>query len=224
MTLIETFFNAEIMRDSLPALARGLMNTLLLSVMSIVCGTIAGLAVSLLRLYAPRLIRLIAIFYIDILRAMPMLVVMVLIYYALPFVGIRLSSWFSAVFAFSLVMSAYSAEVFRAGIEGVPRGQFESAAALGMSFPKVLRRIVLPQAMRAIIPPMTGNCVSMCKDTSLASTVALPELLNEATNMQSHFANPSPVIMAAIIYVILLWPLVRLVSIMERRMQTESAR
>ncbi len=224
MTLIETFFNAEIMRNSLPALLRGLMNTLLLSVMSIVIGTIAGLAISLIRLYAPRLIRLLAIFYIDILRAMPMLVVMVLIYYALPFVGIRLSSWFSAVFAFSLVMSAYSAEVFRAGIEGVPRGQFESAAALGMSFPQVLRRIVLPQAMRAIIPPMTSNCVSMCKDTSLASTVALPELLNEATNMQSLFANPSPVIMAAVIYVILLWPLVRLVSVMERRMHTERVR
>ena len=161
MTLVDSFFNLEIMRSSLPALLRGLMNTLLLSVMSIVCGTVAGLAISLLRLYAPKPIRLIAIFHIDIFRAMPMLVVLVLIYYALPFVGIRFTSWFSAVFAFSLVMSAYSAEVFRAGIEGVPRGQFESAAALGMSFPLVLRRIVLPQAMRAIIPPMTGNCVSL---------------------------------------------------------------
>jgi polar amino acid transport system permease protein len=219
MTLIETFFNAEIMRNSLPALGRGLINTLLLSVMSIVCGAVAGLAISLVRLYAWRPLRLLAIFYIDIFRALPMLVVLILIYYALPFVGIRLSSWFSAVFAFSLVMSAYSAEVFRAGIEGVPRGQFESAAALGMSFPKVLRRIILPQAMRAIIPPMTGNCVSMCKDTSLASTVALPELLNEANNAQALYANPSPLIMAAVIYVILLWPLVRLVSVLERRMQ-----
>ena len=222
MTLVDSFFNMEIMRSSLPALLRGLMNTLLLSVMSIFCGTVAGLAISLLRLYAPRPIRLIAIFHIDIFRAMPMLVVLVLIYYALPFVGIRFTSWFSAVFAFSLVMSAYSAEVFRAGIEGVPRGQFESAAALGMSFPLVLRRIVLPQAMRAIIPPMTGNCVSMCKDTSLASTVALPELLNESNNMQALYANPSPLIMAAVIYVILLWPLVRLVSVMERRMHAES--
>lgn len=224
MTLVDSFFNLEIMRSSLPALLRGLMNTLLLSVMSIVCGTVAGLAISLLRLYAPRPIRLIAIFHIDIFRAMPMLVVLVLIYYALPFVGIRFTSWFSAVFAFSLVMSAYSAEVFRAGIEGVPRGQFESAAALGMSFPLVLRRIILPQAMRAIIPPMTGNCVSMCKDTSLASTVALPELLNESNNMQALYANPSPLIMAAVIYVILLWPLVRLVSVMERRMHAESQR
>ena len=224
MTLVDSFFNLEIMRSSLPALLRGLMNTLLLSVMSIVCGTVAGLAISLLRLYAPKPIRLIAIFHIDIFRAMPMLVVLVLIYYALPFVGIRFTSWFSAVFAFSLVMSAYSAEVFRAGIEGVPRGQFESAAALGMSFPLVLRRIVLPQAMRAIIPPMTGNCVSMCKDTSLASTVALPELLNESNNMQALYANPSPLIMAAVIYVILLWPLVRLVSVMERRMHAESQR
>jgi len=224
MTLFDTFFNTEVMRSSLPALIRGLMNTLLLSVMSIISGIAVGLAVSLLRLYAPRIVRLLAIFYIDIFRALPMLVVLILIYYALPFLGIRLTSWTSAVLAFSIVMSAYSAEVFRAGIEGVPRGQFESAAALGMSFPLILRRIVLPQAMRAVVPPMTGNCVSMCKDTSLASTVALPELLNEATNAQALYANPSPLIMAAVIYVLLLWPMVRLVSILERRMQTDRQR
>ena len=205
------------MRACLPGLLRGLVNTLLLSVMSIVLGSVAGLAISLVRLYAPKAIRVIAVVYIDIFRAMPMLVVLILIYYALPFLGVRFSSWTSAVLAFAIVMSAYSAEVFRAGIEGVPKGQFESAAALGLPFPAALRFVVLPQAIRAIVPPMTGNCVSMFKDTSLASTVALPELLNEATNAQALFANPSPLIMAAIIYVLLLWPLVRLVSVLERR-------
>jgi polar amino acid transport system permease protein len=224
MTLVQTFFNSEVMLNALPALMRGLGNTLLLSIMSIVFGTVAGLAISLVRLYAPWIVRSIAIAYIDLFRAIPMLVVLILIYYALPFLGILLSSWTAAVLAFSIVMSAYSAEVFRAGIEGVPKGQFESAAALGMSFPLTLRRIVLPQAIRAILPPMTGNCVSMCKDTSLASTVALPELLNEATNAQAHFANPSPLIMAAVVYVVLLWPMVRLVGVLERRLQTGVAR
>ena len=224
MSLVQTFFNAEVMRACLPALLRGLINTVLLSAMSIVAGSIVGLAMSLVRLYAPKLLRILAIVYIDLFRAMPMLVVLILIYYALPFLGIRFSSWTSAVLAFAMVMSAYSAEVFRAGIEGVPIGQFESAAALGMSFPLVLRRIVLPQALRAIVPPMTGNCVSMFKDTSLASTVALPELLNEATNAQALYANPSPLIMAAIVYVLLLWPMVRLVSILENRMHSKSVR
>ena len=144
---------------------------------------------------------------------MPMLVILILIYYALPFLGVRFSSWTSAILAFSLVMGAYSAEVYRAGIEGVPKGQFEAAAALGLPFLLTLRRVILPQAVRAVVPPMTGNCVSMFKDTSLASTVALPELLNEATNAQALYANPSPLIMAAIIYVIFLWPMVRLVSV-----------
>ena len=84
--------------------------------------------------------------------------------------------------------------------------------------------MILPQAMRAIIPPMTGNCVSMFKDTSLASTVALPELLNEATDSQALYANPSPLIMAAIIYVAFLWPMVRLVSVMEARLKAGRAR
>ena len=224
MSLLQTFFNSEVMLDSLPALLRGLRNTLVLSFFSILCGVVLGLVVCLIRLYAPLLLRAIAIVYIDLFRAMPMLVILILIYYALPFLGVRFSSWTSAVLAFSLVMGAYSAEVFRAGVEGVPRGQFEAAAALGLPFLLTLRRVVLPQAMRAIIPPMTGNCVSMFKDTSLASTVALPELLNEATNSQALHANPSPLIMAAIIYVVFLWPMVRLVSVLEQRLKASRAR
>jgi len=221
MSLVHTFFNSEVMFAALPALLRGLINTLLLSAMSISAGSVVGLLVSLARLYAPKALRVLAIIYIDLFRAMPMLVVLILIYYALPFLGIRFTSWTSAVLAFSLVMSAYSAEVFRAGIEGVPAGQFEAAAALGMPFTQTLRLVVLPQAIKAIVPPMTGNCVSMFKDTSLASTVALPELLNEATNAQALYANPSPLIMAALVYVALLWPMVRLVSILEQRTQAK---
>ena len=224
MSLTDTFFNSEIMLNASPALLRGLANTLLLSFFSILFGVAFGLLIAIVRLYAPKPLRLVAIFYIDILRAMPMLVTLILIYYALPFLGIRLSSWTSAILAFSMVMAAYSAEVFRAGIEGVPRGQFEAASALGLPFLPTLRLVILPQAIQAIIPPMTGNCVSMVKDTSLASTVALPELLNEATNTQALFANPSPLIMAAIIYVILLWPMVRLVAILESKFKAGGQR
>jgi polar amino acid transport system permease protein len=224
LSLIDTFFNAGVMASALPALLRGLGNTLVLSFFSVLCGTLFGLFVSLVRLYAPRTLQWMAIVYIDIFRAMPMLVVLILIYYALPFLGIRLSSWTSAILAFALVMAAYSAEVFRAGIEGVPRGQFEAAAALGLPFLRTLQQVILPQAIRSIIPPMTSNCVSMFKDTSLASTVALPELLNEATNSQALYANPSPLIAAAIVYVLLLWPMVRLVSVLERKFGAEKTR
>jgi polar amino acid transport system permease protein len=219
MTLLDTFFNAEVLWSAVPALLRGLVNTLLLGLMAIGIGVPSGLLISLVRLYAPKPVRILSVIYIDIFRAIPMLVVLILIYYALPFVGIRLSSWASAVTAFSIVLAAYSAEVFRSGIESIPKGQFEAAQALGLSFVLTLRKVVLPQAVRLVIPPTTSNCVSMFKDTSLASTVALPELLKEANDAQALYANPSPLIGAAIIYVLFLWPLVRLVGYLERRLQ-----
>lgn len=221
MTLLDTFFNAQVMASAFPALMRGLFNTLLLGLMSIGVGIPLGLVISLIRLYAPAPFRWLAIGYIDIFRAMPVLVVLILIYYALPFVGIRLSSWASAVLAFSFVMSAYSAEVFRSGIEAIPKGQFEAADALGLPFLLTLRKVVLPQAVRLVIPPTTSNCVSMFKDTSLASAVALPELLKEANDAQALYANPSPLIAAAFIYLLFLWPMVRLVGYIEKRSKPE---
>ncbi|MEZ2220176.1 amino acid ABC transporter permease [Rhizobium sp. RCC_161_2] len=224
MSFVDTFFNSDVMISAFPQLLRGLWMTIALGVVSIIIGVSAGLVVSLIRLYAPKPIRLLMVGFIDIMRAMPMLVVLILIYYALPFVGISFSAWWSAILGFSIVLAAYSAEVFRSGIESVPRGQFEAAAALGIPFLITLYKVVLPQAIRIVIPPTTSNCVSMFKDTSLASTVALPELLKEGQNAQGFYANPSPLIMAALIYVILLWPMVRLVSVLEKRFKSEQAR
>ncbi|MBP2562596.1 polar amino acid transport system permease protein [Neorhizobium galegae] len=224
MTLLDTFFNLGVLGDAFPALLRGLINTFLLGVAGIGIGIPIGLVIALLRLYGPKPVRYLTVFYIDIFRAAPMLVVLILIYYALPFVGIRLSSWTSAGLAFSIVMAAYSAEIFRSGIEGIPRGQFEAAAALGLPFFVTLRKVVLPQAVRIVIPPMTNNCVSMFKDTSLASTVALPELLKEATDAQALYANPTPLIGAALIYIAFLWPMVRLVNLLEQRFNKEKKR
>ena len=217
MTLLNTFFNPDVMFSALPALLRGLLNTLLLGLFSIGIGIPVGLGISLVRLYGPKPLRWLAIVYIDVFRAMPVLVVLILIYYALPFVGIRLSSWVSAVLAFTFIMSAYSAEICRSGIESIPHGQFEAAHALGLSFVVTLRKVILPQALRVVIPPTTSNIVSMFKDTSLASTVALPELLKEANDAQALYANPSPLIGAAFVYLAFLWPMVRLVGYLEKR-------
>jgi len=224
MTLLDTFFNMQVLVSSFPALMRGVLNTLLLGLLSIGIGVPAGLLISLVRLYAPKPLRLLAVVYIDVFRAIPILVVLILIYYALPFLGIRLSSWSSAVMAFSIVLAAYSAEVFRSGIESIPQGQFEAAQALGLPFALTLRKVVLPQAVRVVIPPTTSNCVSMFKDTSLASAVALPELLKEATDAQALYANPSPLIGAALVYLVFLWPLVRLVGYVEKRSKAQAHR
>ena len=217
MGLLDTFFNVEVMLRTLPMLGRGLVNTLYLSVTAIVFGIALGVTWCLSRLYGPKLVRWIAIFLIDAFRALPILVLLVVIYYALPFVGIRLSSFTSASLALTLVLAAFTAEVFRAGIESLPAGQFEAARALGLPFRITLWKVVLPQAVRVAIPPQTSNCVAIAKDTSLASVVAMPDLLKQATDAQALTANPSPLIAAAIIYFVILWPAVRLVSYLENR-------
>jgi polar amino acid transport system permease protein len=215
--LIDTFLNADVMWRAVPMLLRGLVNTFYLAVAAILIGTTAGILVCIARLYAPKPVRLLAVGFIDIFRALPILVVLIVIYYALPFVGIRLSSFTSATLALSIVLAAFTAEVFRAGIKSVPAGQFEAASALGLPFWVTLFRVVLPQAVRIAIPPQTSNSISIVKDTSLASVVAMPDLLKQATDAQALMANPSPLIAAAAIYLIILWPLVRLVSWLEQR-------
>lgn len=209
---------------SMPALMRGLLMTVVLGVIGIVTGTAAGLGVCMARLYAPKPLRWLAVAYIDLLRATPILVVLILIYYALPFLDIRLSSMASAGLALALVMAAYAAEIFRSGIESVPSGQSEAANALGLSFFQQFRDVVLPQAWRIVIPPLTSNWVSLFKETSLASTVALPELLKEALDAQAYHASPTPLIGAALIYVLLLLPLVRLVGLLEKRANRSTRR
>ncbi len=115
------------------------------------------------------------------------------------------------------MLSAFTAEVFRAGIKAIPIGQFEAANALGLPFWVILMKVIVPQAIRIATPPQTSNCIAIAKDTSLASVVAMPDLLKQATDAQALMANPSPLIAAAGIYLAILWPLVRLVAYLEKR-------
>jgi polar amino acid transport system permease protein len=224
MSIIDTFFNLRILGQTWFLLLAGLRVTVLLGLLSIVLGMAGGLVLALLRLYAVRPLRGLATGYIDSFRAIPLLVLLVLIYYALPFVGIRLTSFAAATAALSLVSAAYAAEIFRAGIEAVAKGQFEAARALGFHWWPMMRLIVLPQAIRLIVPPMTGNAINVIKDTALASVVAMPDLLKQATQAQALAANPTPLIGAALIYLVLLLPLVRLVALLERRFAATSRR
>ncbi|MBA4798111.1 MULTISPECIES: amino acid ABC transporter permease [Rhizobiaceae] len=216
MTLINTFFNLDVLMNSLPALLWGLVVTLQIGVTSILVGLAGGLFLAVTRLYAPAFIKLLIRIYIDIFRSIPLLVLLIVVYYALPFVGIRLSPFLSAVTALSLVSAAYTAEIFRAGIEAIPHGQFEASAALGLSNRHTMVDVILPQAIRIVIPPLTNNCINVMKDTALASVVAMPDLLKQATQAQALAANPTPLIGAALIYIALLWPMVAVVSRLEK--------
>lgn len=217
MNLLNTFFNVPVLLASLPQLLFGLLVTLQIGVTSILAGLVGGLALALLRLYGARPVRVATRIYIDIFRSIPLLVLLIVVYYALPFVGIRLSPFVSAVTALSLVSAAYTAEIFRAGIEAIPHGQFEAAQALGLSPRHMMVDVILPQAIRIVIPPLTNNCINVMKDTALASVVAMPDLLKQATQAQALSANPTPLIGAAIIYFALLWPMVAAVGRLEQR-------
>lgn len=131
MNILNTFFNVPILIRSFPLLLSGLWITLQIGAASIVTGLVGGLVLALLRLYGPWPVRLAGRIYIDIFRSVPLLVLLIIVYYALPFAGIRLSPFWSAVTALTLISSAYTAEIFRAGIEALPRGQFEASEALG---------------------------------------------------------------------------------------------
>jgi polar amino acid transport system permease protein len=215
MSIFETFLNWKVFVDTLPLLLRGLWITIGLGASAIVLGAAGGLILALLRLYAPTPVRFLTISYINVFRAIPILVLLIVIYYALPFVGLRLTAFTSAVMALSLVSAAYSAEILRAGIEGVPRGQSEAARALGLSKLRQMTDVILPQAIKLVIPPLTSNAINVMKDTSLASVVAMPDLLKQATQAQALAANPTPLISAALIYIVLLLPFVSLVGVAE---------
>lgn len=217
MNLINTFLNIQVLIDSLPQLLWGLAVTLQIGITSILVGLVGGLFLAVARLYAPGVIRLLIRGYVDIFRSIPLLVLLIVVYYALPFVGIRLSPFLSAVTALSLVSAAYTAEIFRAGIEAIPHGQFEASAALGLSNKHTMIDVILPQAIRIVIPPLTNNCINVMKDTALASVVAMPDLLKQATQAQALAANPTPLIGAALIYIALLWPMVSVVAHLEKR-------
>lgn len=217
MSLLETFFNWQVLLDALPQLWSGLWVTLQLGVLSIVLGLVGGLFLALVRMYGPGPLRWVSGVYIDVFRSIPMLVLLILIYYALPFVGIRLSSFWAATTTLSMVSCAYTAEIFRSGLQAIPTGQREASEALGLSFFHTMRDVLLPQAVRIVIPPMTSNCINVLKDTALASVVAMPDLLKQATQAQALSANPTPLIGAAVLYLLLLLPLVRMVGAFEAR-------
>ncbi len=221
MSLVETFFNWEVFVSSFPLLLSGLRVTISLGAVSIVAGLVLGLAIALIRLYGVRPAQLVARLFIDLFRSIPILVLLIVVYYALPFVGLSLSPFMSAALSLTLVSAAYTAEIFRAGIEAVPRGQFEASFALGLNYRQMMRDVILPQAIRIMIPPLTGNCINVIKDTALASVVAIPDLVKQATQAQALEANPTPLIAAALMYIAILLPLVYLVSRLEKKSRRE---
>lgn len=214
---VKTFLNMEVLLQTYPMLIAGLITTIQLGILAIVAGLVVGLFVALIRLYAPKPFQLIVKGYINVFRSIPLLVLLIIIFYALPFVGLSLSPFAAAAVTLTIVSGAYTAEIFRAGIEAIPKGQFEASQALGLNYRYMMGDVILPQAIKIVIPPLTNNCINVIKDTALASVVAMPDLLKQATQAQAVAANPTPLIAAAVIYLMFLLPLVLWVSRLETK-------
>ena len=214
---LDTFANVDTVLEVWPLLLSGLEVTLLLCLVTVPAGAALGLAVAVLHSLRIRGLTTLVILYVDLLRSFPPLVLLILIYYGLPFLGLELSELPAASLALVLNSSAYYGEIFRAGIEAIPKGQREAARSTGLSALQALIYVVLPQAIRAVVPPLTSNTLELVKLTSIASVVALPELLRTARMAQDLVYNPTPLMAAALIYFLLLWPVVRLISRLDRR-------
>lgn len=220
--LAEFFFNFPKLKGNWWILRDGLGVTLLLAAISAAGSILVGLAVAVLRAYQSRTLDLFLKIYVDLFRSAPMIVIMVVLFFALPYVGISMGSILTTVVALSLGYGAYASESFRAGIEAVHSGQVEAARSLGLSRWQTIRLIILPQAIPVVIPPLTGNMVAMLKDTAVASLVAAPELLKRARELYTSKTNPTPLVAAALIYLVVLIPLVRVVNMLESRFKKES--
>lgn len=224
---VDLFLDVGLMLDALPdLLVEGLRNTLTLALGAIAIGLVAGMGLAMLTISRRWWVRLPAVVYIDIFRGLPAILTIFLVGVGLPIAGIRpfgrnMAAY--AILALGLIATAYIAEIFRAGIQSVDKGQMEAARSLGMSYGRAMRLIVIPQGVRRVLPPLTNEFIAITKDSSLAFIIGMSmggrELFRIGQNLQQQTGNSSPVVMAGIMYLLITIPLTRLVNYMDRRMR-----
>ncbi len=217
--LFEKYFSIAIIREVLPYLLKGALLTIIFSASSEIFGIIIGMVTSIIRVSRIKVLNHLAIIYVDLFRGTPLLMQIIFIYYALPYLGINLPASVAGIAALSINSGAYVTEIFRAGIESIEKGQIEAARSLGMSYIKTMRYVIIPQTIKRVLPPLTNEFVALIKDSSLLSVIAISELLRTAKEMMTWKLNPSSLTAAAILYLIITIPLTRLVSRMENKLK-----
>lgn len=202
-----------------PILLKASLMTIELTVLSIIFGCIIGVVIAMFKISSNKAVFTIGSFYTWIFRGTPLLLQLYVFYYGLPAVGIALSSLQAAVLGLSLNAGAYMAEIIRSGIIAVDKGQFEASKALGFTYFQTMRRIILPQAVRIIIPPMGNEFIAMIKDTSLVSVIAMEELLRSAGLLVSASGNPwEPYFVTGCIYLLMTTLFTGIFSQVERKL------
>jgi polar amino acid transport system permease protein len=220
---VTTFLNLDVLREVSPLLIEGLWLTLALAAVAVPLSIAIGLAIAVAQDLRITALRMVLVAYVDTLRAIPPLVLLIFIFYGMPFLGLNLGGFTAAVLALTLNGSSYFAEIFRAGVESVPNGQREAARSTGLTWLQSMAYVIVPQGTRNVLPDLVSNTVELFKQTSIASAVALQELLRSAQIAQGLLYNPTPLVAAAIVYFLMFWPFVRLVSRMQNKTVMHSA-
>lgn len=215
--LIDYYFNAGVIAAALPAVLRGFGVTVLAAVCLTAFGLVLGLVLALLRLAAFRPVRWVVAAYVDVFRTLPQLVILIVLYFAMPYLGVSLSPFASTVVGLAAVLAAFAADIFYAAIMAVPPGQWDAARALGLRPAPMFALVILRQAIELAVPLLTNRSIAIAKGTALGSAIALPETLSSAQSVTAITANPSPLTLAAALYLVLFIPLVALSRALERR-------
>ena len=179
---LDTFFNAKVMAKYLPDILAGAVLTIELALLIVVTGILSGLALALIRSFGIRPINWLIVFVVDVFRSLPPLVVIVLVYFGLPSAGISPSAFVSTWLSLMFVLMAFSEEIFWAGITSIPKGQWEAARSTGLAYTETLLNVILPQALRLTIAPLTNRTIAITKGTALGSVVAVTEILGQASS------------------------------------------
>ncbi|MDD6128428.1 MAG: amino acid ABC transporter permease [Selenomonas sp.] len=186
--------------DTVVLMLQGSEVTLEIFCVTLVLALPLGILAALGRLSKLRVLSRFMEFYIWLMRGTPLMLQLLFVYFALPMIGIMLPDMAAALLAFTLNYAAYFAEIFRAGIQSVPRGQYEAAKTLGMTYPQTMRRIILPQVIRMVLPPVSNETINLVKDTSLIYILAMNDLLRVARTIVQREFDMTPFVVAAVFY------------------------
>jgi polar amino acid transport system permease protein len=214
---LDTFFDPAVIDRYLPAIMKGVVVTIEIAAAVVVTGILLGLVLAIVRAFRLLAVNALIVVFVDVFRALPPLVLVLLVYFGLPNIGINLPSFAVLWLVLALVLAAFAEEIFWAGILSIPKGQWEAARSTGLSFLGTLAYIVLPQAVRLTVPPLTNRTIAITKNTALGTVIGVGEILNQATTAQSFSGNATPLMMGAIAYVILFIPVVVLGRFLETR-------
>jgi polar amino acid transport system substrate-binding protein len=215
---LNIFFKPQLMVTSFVSLFWGWLLCLALVIIAYPFAIALGLLFAMMKISHLRILRILSSIYINVLRGTPLFLQIYIMFFGLPMMGINIDNNVLGVIVIAVNSSAYQAEIFRAGIQSIPQGQYEAAAALGMNRAQTMFTIILPQMVRRVIPTVTSDFITSYKDTSLLSSVGVMELMMFSKNLTTVSGNITPYVAAAIYYLIVTLPLIKVVGIVEKRM------